>query len=339
MINLKQLRQTHKLTQTALADKLGTTQQTIQRWETGKTSIPSKALKDLAILLDCSTDEILGIAEYGRTRYSRKFFSESAKKGRQQLIGYYGGVYLTLQGIPETRNYPVDDIAADTIQHSFPFPSDGSLEFPWICFETMNNKILFVNLKALKSAKLYTDNYESTPPFEHPEVYRFVTEWDVDDLKHGVAAKEIAEWEGISENFAEKVIGVIMHYEETEEENWSSISFDCANLYWLDGEKTSYYLDKRLWWTLEDLRVLCDDPTVYSDTDKVHSGTMFIQKEDKGGYIDFLNLNHIALIEVPAIRYWQIASEENPDLLNIRELSAYMPHKNSNRELSTEQKL
>jgi hypothetical protein len=161
----------------------------------------------------------------------------------------------------------------------------------------------------------------------------------MDELKHGVTAKEIAEWEGISENFAEKVLGVIMHYQETEDENWNSISFDCTNIYWLDGEKTSHYLEKKLWWTLDDLRKLCDAPTFYSDTDKVPSGTMFIQEEDKGGYIDFLNLDRIALIEVPAIKYWQIACEDSPDLLDRRELSPYMPHKNSERELSIEQKL
>lgn len=339
MIKLKQLRQAHKLTQAALADKLGTTQQTIQRWETGKTSIPSKALKDLAITLDCSSDEILGIAEYGRTRYGTWFLSESEKKDRQKLIGYYGGVYLTLQGISKTRDYPIDDIAAHIIESSFPFPSDGSIEFPWMCFETMNNKILFVNLKALKRVKLYTDDYECAPGFEHPEVYRFVTEWDVDELKHGVTAKEIAEWESISENFAEKVIGVIMSYEKTEGEKWNRVSFDYVNVYWLDGEKTSHVLDTRLCWTLDEINSLSEDPQRFlevNELNEIPSKTIFIQEEDEGGYVNFLNLDHIALIEVPAIRYWQIYCEEDPDSLDIRELSPYMPHKNNNQKIEIE---
>ncbi|MDJ0621043.1 MAG: helix-turn-helix transcriptional regulator [Calothrix sp. MO_192.B10] len=327
------MRQRHKLTQAALADKLGTTQQTIQRWETNKTSIPSKALKELAIVFDCSVDELLGIAEYSRTRYSTWFLTKSEKKGRRKLVGYYGGVYLTLQGVPKIQNYPIDDIAAKTIKNSFPVLENGSLGLPWMCFETMDNRILFVNLKAVKVAEVYTDDYECAPAFEHPEVYRFLTEWNIDEIENGITASEIAEQEGISENLAEKAIGIIMHYEKTEEENWSGISFHSVNIYWLDGEKTSHYLDRKLWWDLDDIIKIYNVPELYySDTDEIPSGTIFIQEgTDEDAYINFLNLDHIALIEVPAIKYWQIACEDSPDLLDIRDISPYMPHKNNNQ--------
>ena len=131
MNKIKQLREAKKLTQTDLAKKLNTTQQTIQRWETDKTNISSDSLKELAIILDCSVDELLGIAKYSRTRYYTWFLSESEKKDRQKLIGYYGGVYLKMQKIPQLKDYPIDDIAAQKVRSCFPEVGQG-LNFNWI---------------------------------------------------------------------------------------------------------------------------------------------------------------------------------------------------------------
>lgn len=254
MNKIRQLREAKKLTQTDLAEKLNTTQQTIQRWESGKTNISSDSLKELVIILDCSVDELLGIAEYSRTRYSTWFLSESEKKSRQKLIGNYGGVYLKMQKIPQIKDYPIDDIAAQLIDGYFPEIDRGSLDFNWIYFETMDNKIVFVNLRALKSVKIYTDHYEAAPPFSHPEVYRFITDWDADKLKDEATAVDIAQSNNISEDFADQVIGVINNYEKIEQEEWCRISFDTVRVYWMDGEKESFILDKRLWWTISDLK-------------------------------------------------------------------------------------
>ena len=71
------------------------------------------------------------------------------------------------------------------IEGYFPEIHQGGVNFDWIYFETLNNKIVFINLKALKSAKMYTDNYEIAPHFSHPEVYRFITNWNIDGLKDG----------------------------------------------------------------------------------------------------------------------------------------------------------
>ena len=330
MNKIRQLREAKNLTQTDLAKKLNTTQQTVQRWETGKTNISSDSLKELAIVLDCSVDELLGIAEYSRTRYSTWFLSESEKKGRQKLVGYYGGVYLKMQKIPQLKDYPIDDIGAQMIEGYFPEIDRGGIDFDWIYFETLNNKIIFVNLKALKSAKIYTDHCEAAPTFSHPEVYRFITDWDADELKDGTTAVQIAKDNNISEDFAEKVIGVISNYEKAEEEEWNRISFDTVRVYWLDGEKESFILDKRLWWTISDLKTLCNDPTIHSENNKSYSGMIFLEKHDWQDYREFLNLDNIALIEVPAIKYWQLTCEDDPTLLEERYLSTYLPYKNNN---------
>ena len=330
MNKIKQLREAQKLTQTDLARKLNTTQQTVQRWETSKSNISSDSLIELAIILDCSVDELLGIAKYSRTRYSTWFLSESEKKGRQKLIGYYGGVYLKLQKIPQLKDYPIDDIAAQTIAGYFPEIDRGGIDFNWICFETLNNKIVFVNLKALKSLKLYTDNYEGSSHFSHPEVYRFITNWDVERLEDETTAVELAKDNNISRDFAEKVISVINNYERTEEEEWNWFAFETANIYWLDGEKETFTLDKRLWWTISDLKTLCNDPTIHSENNEFYSGTIFLEKHDEQDYREFLNLNNISSIEVPATKFWQLTCEDSPTLLEERYLSSYLPFNNDN---------
>ena len=140
---------------------------------------------------------------------------------------------------------------------------------------------------------------------------------------------QIAKENDISEDFAEKVIGVISNYEKTEQEGWSHMSFETATVYWLDGEKESFILDKRLWWTISDLKVLCNDPTFYSENNESYLGMMFLETDDWFDYKEFLNLDNIALIEVPATKYWQFTCEDDPSLMEERYLSAYLPYKNN----------
>ena len=140
-------------------------------------------------------------------------------------------------------------------------------------------------------------------------------------------AVEIAKDNNISENLAEKVISVINNYEKSEEEGWNWMSFKTVNIYWLDGEQESCILDKRLWWTISDLRHLCNEPSIYSEDNEIYSGTIFLEKNDYEDYREFLNLDKIALIEIPATEYWQLACEDDPTLSEERCLSAYLPSK------------
>ena len=59
--NIRRLRKTRGLTQEELAEKLHLTPQAVSRWETGKTMPDAERIIDLAAVLNCSSDEILGI--------------------------------------------------------------------------------------------------------------------------------------------------------------------------------------------------------------------------------------------------------------------------------------
>ena len=63
---IKILRNEARLTQAELAEMLGTTQQTIARWESGKSEPNITALKDLAMIFGCSVGDLLEMSEYQR---------------------------------------------------------------------------------------------------------------------------------------------------------------------------------------------------------------------------------------------------------------------------------
>ncbi len=61
MTNIRTLREERGLSQQQLADELGTTQQTIGRWETGRVDPPIAALVRLAAFFETTVDDVLGV--------------------------------------------------------------------------------------------------------------------------------------------------------------------------------------------------------------------------------------------------------------------------------------
>lgn len=60
---LKEIRKREKITQVQLSKRLKVTQGAVAQWETGVTMPSLELLPKLAEILDCTTDELLGIAK------------------------------------------------------------------------------------------------------------------------------------------------------------------------------------------------------------------------------------------------------------------------------------
>ena len=60
-MKLKEIRLRAGLTQEQLAESCNTTQNCISRWETGKVQPSIEVLRQLASVLRCTTDELLGV--------------------------------------------------------------------------------------------------------------------------------------------------------------------------------------------------------------------------------------------------------------------------------------
>lgn len=76
MNNLKKLRQTHNLSQTAFAKMLGVAQNTVSNWENGNRFIDNETLKRISSMFDVSIDYLLG----QESKKENPIFS-SGKKG------------------------------------------------------------------------------------------------------------------------------------------------------------------------------------------------------------------------------------------------------------------
>ncbi|MFN6558518.1 MAG: helix-turn-helix transcriptional regulator [Nostoc sp. ChiSLP01] len=324
MNKLKQILQGRNLSEATLAEMLKTTKETIQLWKTGKIQIPTAALKDLAIILNCSVDEIMGVTEKRRSGYPSSFFASSDNKRSMDIISHYGGVTFHFQGVEGKFDYPIDRESAKSIDWYLQEPTDEPPhQFNWMDIETMNNYIIFVNLKILKICYLYTDDKEESPIFYHPEFYRVLTDWDIlDELNPKI--EDITATFDISETLAQAIQSIVNEL-KTQCDNWdSSEQFSSIKIYWLDGTQTLHYLDEQLYSNLESLRYIVGDPSLHPEA---HLGTRFIQEYDEGGSTTFLNLEQIALIEVPAVKFWQMACASEPTLLELRDTSPYLPLK------------
>ena len=319
-IQIKQLFQEQDFSRYKLAEMLNTTEEMIQLWENGEREIPSRMLKDMAVIFRCSVDDILGLTKQGRTYYYEMFAREFEKKSGREIIGYYGGIKLTLQGIKTEKDYPVDEQAAQYFLNSFPQLHDEPTPGPWRYIETLNNYILFINIKAVKMAQLYENSMEAAPPYENPEVYRILTDWDSSE---DLTIEEISESFDISEPLAEIIKSLVPKYHNS---GYMFDDFHYATVYWLDGTETSHYINEAL---CSDLYFLQDPPylgVVYGESNPDELTELrFLEDGHRGEVTTFLNLAQIALIEVPAIKFWQVYCEENPDSLEYRGLSPYLP--------------
>lgn len=174
-MHLKALRTHLRITQQTLAEELSISQQTVARWESEGASIPTKHLKDLALLLGCSISELLGIDSEGKFKDEKKL-----NKGGYESDSLYGTVSVTFEtDVDEVREWPISEgqrmSVLDQIECYTTFDGE-SLPNGWINFHTLDDRIVFVNSSTLESLTLVSDDVTASPSYEHPEVYRTVKE-------------------------------------------------------------------------------------------------------------------------------------------------------------------
>lgn len=183
-MNLKPLRVRIGMTQKEMAEKLGTTQQTIARWESGANAIPTKYLKDLAIAVGCSVADLLEIDETGR--FKRRDDKDAGETEDDHLP--YGAVRLAFDGEPQmyeaaeadkARSYewPISQYAYSKLVERLRERSgwggdDGNKG--WLYFQTLNDRFVLVNPTCIDSVEFVSDDVEETPGYEHLEVYETI---------------------------------------------------------------------------------------------------------------------------------------------------------------------
>ena len=183
---VKLLRTGLGLPQRWLAEQVGVSQQTIARWEGGG-EVPTKYLRDLAVALDCSIVDLVGgepqsfVAQVLAKRAGR--FEGELDRSDQRFgtlrLRFLPSTRELLNPVPETedqwpkrfeREYAISDGERRRVGQRL---DDRGEHFPsWFTFESLDNRLVFVNRAQLESLEMVHDDIEATPPWQHEEVFR-----------------------------------------------------------------------------------------------------------------------------------------------------------------------
>lgn len=168
MNKLKDLRTRNGLTQKQVAKHLQTTQQTVQRWESGHTAIPASYLKDLSVLFGCSIDELLGLDAKAK-RYTEGF-------ARARYETPWGT--LKVRFAFGEREYPIDDHEYADLLGEFHSAVEFARPHRWVQFTALDNRLVFLNPAFILEIQMVTDDEEAMPFFASPETYQALSKDD-----------------------------------------------------------------------------------------------------------------------------------------------------------------
>lgn len=274
-MKLKELRSGIGLTQKQLAEQMDTTQQTIARWETGKSILNVDQIRDLCVVLECTANELLGWETGAEGPLSSPFASVDSEVP-------YGSLHIKTSCA--TRQYPIGREARKALltQIEASEPLSAANKIAWLQTWSLNNRLLLVNCAYLRSFQLISDDAEAMPSFEHPEVYRALEDWPITMAtgKTQDRCNALAVSLGGDEEVHRLVSQVRVTYEDGSED-WCFLSDETATT-WFE--------------------VLMALPNV--------SQNSFVQIDEEGPEVAaFANLGRVAVIEIPADRYLRLISD------------------------------
>jgi transcriptional regulator with XRE-family HTH domain len=130
-------------TQQQVAERLGTTQQSIARWETGKAEPSLAQLRDLAIEFGVSVADIVNNLDPIQTSHYDNFSSDAKKR---LISGFWGHVGVRLPGHTFSRWYPISAYEYERVYRRI---AESESDTPWISVATLSNRELVINLPNL----------------------------------------------------------------------------------------------------------------------------------------------------------------------------------------------
>lgn len=194
---------------------------------------------------------------------------------------------LRLWVVGHRIEYPIDETARSGLVHQL----DGmdvqaeKGERAWLGTWTLDNKLVFANPRYVLEVELIGDDDEAMPSYEHPEVYNALEDWEL-ERDVGPVIKQrceeiLAEADPEQIRHAMQYVRVVM---STGEVAWHFMQEEhcTVGLYALELEARSDIGRNR-----------------------------FINLGTEGYYRDrYVNLSNVALIEVPANRYFRLCASE-----------------------------
>lgn len=274
---LKTQRENVGLSRSELADLLAVPETTVANWERSLDGATALQIRDLAFLLNVTVDVLRGVETSEKEEAAGTF----AAVGRRGLD--FGTLKLWVAG--RRTEYPIDATARSglvdqldelDVQH------EGG-DRMWLGSWTLNNKLVFANPRYVFEVELVGDDDEAMPSYEHPEVYSALEGWEV-----------------------EKDVGPLIRQrceellrEEVPDELLRSMQY--IRIVMASGEVAWHFLLEEH--GTEDLFALDLEAGIGIGRNR------FINLGTVGYYRDrYVNLSNVALIEVPANRYFRLCA-------------------------------
>lgn len=268
---LKELRQSYKLTQNDIAERLKVTQQTVAKWENGKSEPSIAHLRDLAVLYNTSVDELTKADVTLNNIQSNRYYY-SGNDGNY----FWGHLGLGIPNQEKSIWYPITLRTANQVISNL---DDSYSDF--IKIDTLNNRTLFFNKKHLLHIhilddhadypeddwELGWDSYYGHPHEIYPALSDYLTEGFLDAEQY-------------SSVFIENIQNLLKEHPNLTDED-----IDGSKIYTLSKTYHHFMCDKGF----EDLRFL----TVDNETTWINIGNSVI------GMDTFISSNQIVLIDVP----------------------------------------
>ena len=316
MKGLKDLRESFQIKKEHLAKMLCKTQQTITKWESGKSQPNTSDLKDLALIFGTSVDDLLEYSKSGKKIHTTSYFLTI-----KNHYGFWGHI-----GIKIADTLPVWlPITIDVLVFLENSLRNIDKDDEWILFPTLANQ--YVAFQPEKVTKVIfldeaVDTFEDEWNLEYPysgyslELYRAFTKIGYEEISKGDAQKFIDIFSKksdnknidsnennffnnfmkklkkifnnqVSENFIITAIDTFLKEDLFDEEKYSKYMTD-INVYYTNGKKETYYNN---------------DDLLISNLDQIKDseGQRMIQMEDLEDTSVFIPISKIAMITMPYI--------------------------------------
>jgi transcriptional regulator with XRE-family HTH domain len=305
MHKLKELRTRVGFTQKELAEKLGTTQQTVARWESEHTGIPVAMLKDIAVLFGRSVDDLLGVERWPHQR-------KAAAVAQTNHAIPWGT--LAIKFAFGTREYPIDESQRGQLRRAVrPDDYEFKGQKGWLEFTALDNRLVILNVNSLMEVHLVSDAAEGMPHFASPETYRSLTEQTSTEEIGPVVTQE-----------RQELIAQLAP-EEPDAKKATLIAkaaMSDLRVVFADGREETFYLSQEA------------VTNIYILQDRLHEvgANVFLVVDEEGDEVlRFVNLSSVAALEVPLEKYLHHIADDINDA-DVAVLEKYNTQKTRGRK-------
>ena len=168
-MKLKKIRKDLGITQRALAIQLETTQQTVARWESGKTRLNLDQIFRICDVLECSHTDLVDLRGLERT--------QTRNRNRLSISDTELWGVLEFATIRDTHKFPITATEKKRVSKQLKQRGPGFQgsemcdSMFWLNLRTLNNKHIFINSRYIRSISLNKKSKQEAPSYQSPEVY------------------------------------------------------------------------------------------------------------------------------------------------------------------------